>query len=103
MKTIQLIQFTNHTHEDHGMTPTLYQWYRVLDLTDDYEVVQEDDDGDEQYSYLDAIRISLGMRTNLTGRTYERTEKIIKDDDTEYNLITLEVDEASNLFDIGGN
>lgn len=93
MRTVQLVQVTklDDLNLQRGYEPELNNLYKVRDLQDDYYFEEESDDGDETYeTSLSSISINVvGMR---------RVQHIIKGDDTEYSVLTIELDETSELF-----
>lgn len=85
MKKVHLIQFTNADHFDYAYEPNFYQWYVVRHLNDVYEY--EDDDIYEEFNSI-YIETSPG-----------RFRSVLNDGNKlEYNLLTLEVDDNSQLF-----
>lgn len=85
MKTVHLIQFTSADHFDYAYEPTFYQWYVVRHLNDVYEY--EDDDVYEEFNSI-YIEVSPG-----------KFRDVLNDgNNLEYNLLTLEVDDNSQLF-----
>lgn len=89
MKTIQLIQFTNYNDSEYGYVPDINRLYPVIDMEDSFYLEYEDDDGDMQETTYDSIRIRINDRGN---------RHVIKDDSLQYNLITLTLDDDSQLF-----
>jgi hypothetical protein len=92
VRIVTLIQFTNHTNEDYGYAPNLYTWYQVRDMDSEYDMNDDDEDSDMIPAirvYRNPISISMAAR---------RTWLIVNDDGTEYNTMTIELDDNSPLF-----
>jgi hypothetical protein len=85
MKEVRLIQFTNATHFDYGYEPDLHRWYVVENLNDSFEVDTEEDSFDLASIY---IRVDNNRFRDVLN----------EDNDLEYNLLTVTVDDNSQLF-----
>ena len=91
MRTVQLIQFISAS--EYGYIPDPHDFYEVVDMEETYEY----DDGDD-YIEFDAISI---MRPKYLSDGNKRMVKsyVVNNDDTSYNLLTIELDDDSQLFD----
>lgn len=90
MREVIFIQFTSvmHSMEQIGLKPILNNFYQLIEINDSIEYEQEDDDGETEVFDIDAIRIRLP-----NGR-----QRLVIKQNIEYNLITMKVDETSQLF-----
>lgn len=92
MRKVTLIQFTCHNEQDFGYDPNLNVWYRAVDLDSEYDI-----SGDDDEEYVHSITIVKNVRDRF-GTTRRKNQHVLKDDDTEYNTIELELDDNSPLF-----
>lgn len=92
MRTVNLIQFTEDHTPDYGWTPDTNVVYNVIDMNDEYEYEYTNDDGDDDVGTMDSISIRVsGRKRHITGT-----------DNVDYNLLTIVLEDDSNLFQIGG-
>lgn len=99
MRTVQLIQFTGLSHKDFGHILETNLIYQVNDMNEVYYNEWYDDENDEyhedEYRAIEIIR-SIQVRPN--GNVVRRHGKVINDDNTTFNLLTIELDDESQLF-----
>lgn len=88
MRTVNLIQFTEEHSADSGYYPEVNRIYSVIDLDDEYYYEVEDDEGDTYEENIPSISIRDGGRK----RHVTETNHI------SYNLITIELEDDSELF-----
>ena len=91
MRTVKLIQFTTDD-VNYGDTPDLFRWYVIHDEDAEYEYESDDDtETFEAFKLRDRI---LAYRDGSKRQVYI---KVVKED-VEYNIITIELEETSELF-----
>lgn len=88
MRTVQLIQFTNPSDSGFGYHPNMNVLYKVNDLEDTYYYEEEDNESNVEDSELDSISILL----------INRRRHVVKTDELKYNLLTIELEDNSQLF-----
>lgn len=88
MRTVNFIQFTNVQELEYGFMPEENKFYKVNFLTDQYTYELEDENGDLYEETLDSISIEvIGRTRHVTGPNR-----------LDYNLLTIVLDEKSQLF-----
>lgn len=92
MRTVNLIQFTEEHSPDYGWTPDVNVVYKVIDMEDSFEYEYTNDEGDEDIDTMDSISIRVGTRMR----------HITDTDNANFNLLTIVLEDDSNLFMIGG-
>lgn len=98
MRTVQLIQFTGLSHEDFGYIPETNVVYEVNDMDEVYYNEWTDDEDEYHEDEHRAIEIVRQKQTRPDGTILRRHGKVIKDDNTNYGLLTIELDDDSQLF-----